>query len=170
MILASSDICQIMFITFCRILHAACILQEHPSVMSMSCGSICLQQRKEKWSLGNLQCNDCLHMHALRANYQAAIWQRCLERNPEIPPPQSGHGWELDETGHLCFKWMEGAPTPEVFLEFLSCKCRRVCKVPDCPCLSNGLKCTDACYLKDCSNMRSEDDEQNEQDISDEEI
>ena len=64
--------------------------------------------------------NDCLHMHALRANYQAAIWQRCLERNPEIPPPQSGHVWELDETGHLCIKWIEGAPAPEVVLEFLS--------------------------------------------------
>ena len=29
-------------------------------------------------------CIDCLQKHAQRANYQAAIWRRCLEQIPEV--------------------------------------------------------------------------------------
>ena len=32
-------------------------------------------------------CKDCLVNHALRANYQAGIWRRCLEQNPQVPSP-----------------------------------------------------------------------------------
>ena len=28
---------------------------------------------------------DCLVKHAQRANYQAAIWRRCLEKDPQSP-------------------------------------------------------------------------------------
>jgi len=36
-------------------------------------------------------CKDCLYMHVLRANYQAAIWRRCLVSQPVVPDPKS-HG------------------------------------------------------------------------------
>ena len=36
-------------------------------------------------------CKDCFLQHALRANYQAGIWQRCLQQNPQVPSPV-GHG------------------------------------------------------------------------------
>ena len=51
----------------------------------------------------------------------------------------------------LTINWMTGSPAP------------------DCECLMNGLRCTDACCLQDCSNMKPEVDEQHEQDSSDDE-
>ena len=35
-------------------------------------------------------CEDCLFMHVLRANYQVAIWRRCLQSRPIVPCP-TGH-------------------------------------------------------------------------------
>ena len=32
-------------------------------------------------------CRDCLEKHVQRANYQAAIWRRCLQRDPKVPSP-----------------------------------------------------------------------------------
>eukprot|EP00117_Sycon_ciliatum_P041043 scpid99855/ scgid30081/ len=41
-------------------------------------------------------CRDALVKHSARANYQAAIWRRCLEPCPVIPlPHENGHGWCL---------------------------------------------------------------------------
>ena len=34
-----------------------------------------------------LPCRDCLFMHLLRANYQAAIWKCCLHARPTVPDP-----------------------------------------------------------------------------------
>ena len=42
-------------------------------------------------------------------------------------------------------------------LELLACKCTQSCKLSNCVCLSNGLKCTDICTLKDCDNQAVED-------------
>ena len=41
-------------------------------------------------------------------------------------------------------------------------KCVRSCKLPDCTCLANGLKCTDMCKLQTCNNQPAEDDEDEE--------
>ena len=30
-------------------------------------------------------CNDTVHKHSLRANYEAAVWRRSLQRCPDIP-------------------------------------------------------------------------------------
>lgn len=35
----------------------------------------------------------------------------------------------------------------------LRCKCVRSCKIPSCTYLSNGLNCTDMCWLQTCSNQ-----------------
>ena len=75
---------------------------------------------------------DCQAKHALRVNYQAAIWRRSLQACPEIPNPK-GHGWEL-ESDHdqqfLTIDWMTGSPAPEAVLELMSCKCSSGCKLP----------------------------------------
>ena len=96
-------------------------------------------------------CRDCLFLHAQRANFQAAIWRRCLEPKPNVPSP-SEHGW-TEEDGKLNILWMRSTPAPEVVLELLACKCSRVCKLPDCTCLVNGLTCTDMCKLQTCTNQ-----------------
>ncbi|KAK3879872.1 hypothetical protein Pcinc_015598 [Petrolisthes cinctipes] len=102
-------------------------------------------------------CRDCLFLHAQRANFQAAIWRRCLEPKPNVPSPIE-HGW-TEEDGKLNILWMRSAPAPEVVLELLSCKCSRVCKLPDCKCLVNGLACTDMCKLQTCTNQTMQQEE-----------
>ena len=53
---------------------------------------------------------------------------------------------------------MSGEPAPAVLLEFLSCSWARSCKLPTCTCLTNSLKCTDMCRLRDCSNRSVEEE------------
>ena len=48
-------------------------------------------------------CDDSLHKYALRANYQAAIWKRSLQRCPEIPSPL-GCGWCIEDS-RLAIDW-----------------------------------------------------------------
>ena len=48
---------------------------------------------------------------------------------------------------------MDGPPAPEAVLKLMSCTCVRVCREPKCPCLANGLKCTDLCKLQTCDNQ-----------------
>ena len=111
--------------------------------------------RKGEIESGQLPpCEDCLFMHTLRANYQAGVWHRALEQCPSIPDP-SGHGWSI-ENDKLTICWMTGAPAPDVIIEFLSCKYTSVCKLPNCQCLANGLKCTTTCRLQDCNNWLEE--------------
>ena len=100
-------------------------------------------------------CKDCLSKHAMRANYQACIWRRSLERNPVIPSPV-GMGWEMETLAGsqvLSIDWMEKKPAPAAVLELLACKCK------SCPCVANGLKCTDICALANCENQVEADDE-----------
>jgi hypothetical protein len=76
-------------------------------------------------------CEDCLQQHSLHANYQAAVWRKSLEQNPNIPSPESGHGWVLEDD-HLVVEWMTGPPAPEVVLEFMACTCSKACTLPQC--------------------------------------
>ena len=101
-------------------------------------------------------CDDSLRKHALRANYQAAICKRSLQRCPLIPSP-FGCGW-CTEDGWLAIDWMDGLPAPKAVLELLSCQCSRSCKLPSCSCMANGLKCTDHFRLQDCTNRCDDDD------------
>ncbi|KAG0727608.1 hypothetical protein GWK47_034280 [Chionoecetes opilio] len=102
-------------------------------------------------------CQNCLHLHATRANYQAAIWHRALQADPEVPNPLENKGWSLGDDGELVINWMTAAPAPDTVLEFLSCKCKKSCKLPTCQCMVNGLHCTQACLLQECENMKDEE-------------
>ena len=105
-------------------------------------------------------CADSLFKHVLRANYQAAVWKRSLEPQPDIPSPL-GLGWTLkheDGREMMTIDWMDGQPAPQAVLELLSCKCRGKCKAPSCQCISHGLFCTDLCkHGKHCENNEPED-------------
>ena len=72
-------------------------------------------------------CSDCLCLHVKRANYQAAIWQHCLEKFPRVPNPADGHGWSVDN-GDLTGQWMSGSPAPDMVLNCMSCNCKRDCQ------------------------------------------
>jgi hypothetical protein len=112
-------------------------------------------------------CADCLQNHSLRANYLAAIWRRSLQSCPQVPSP-IGHGWAQEED-KLVIKWMSGEPAPTAVLEFLSCSCVRSCKPSNFTCLTNGLRCTDMCRLRDCDNRAEEEVIDDDDDLSDEE-
>lgn len=59
-------------------------------------------------------CRDCLVKHAQRANYQAAIWKRCLHQDPQVPSP-IGRGWKLESdkgAEQLVVYWMAGKQAP----------------------------------------------------------
>ena len=102
-------------------------------------------------------CEDCLFLHAMRANYQAGIWRGSLQQHPQVPSPVE-HGWVRDVDGQLTLEWMRGSPAPEAVLQLLSCNCSRRCKLPECPCMSIGLKSTILCKLQTCDNQPQDDD------------
>ena len=97
----------------------------------------------------------CLHVE--RSNYQAAIWQHCLETFSRVPNPADGHGWSVDNDD-LTVQWMSGSLAPDMVLNFMSSNGKRDFQWSSCQCVSNGLKCTDACFLKDCSNVQEDED------------
>ena len=82
------------------------------------------------------------------------IWKRCLHKFQNFPEPE-GHGWSYKD-GDLCKVWMNGSPAPEAVLKLLSCECSRNCTDESCPCVQNGLSCTDMCKRKDCENSHPE--------------
>ena len=112
-------------------------------------------------------CQDTLQKHCERANYQSAVWRRSLESSPPIPSP-IGSGWS-QEDGKLAIDWMTGEPAPMAVLELLSCQCKRVCRLPSCTCLANGLRCTNMCQLQECTNQPEEGTEDSPTDDSDDE-
>ena len=80
--------------------------------------------------------------------------------------PSNGHGWKFSHNDKVAINWMTGSQSPEVVLELLSCKGRRVCQAENCECLVSALKCTDVCCLQDCCNVRTGKDEQQNWDSS----
>jgi len=125
-------------------------------------------QRGELESSQLPPCEDCLYMHAMRANYQAGIWRASLQQHPQVPSPVE-HGWARNDGGQLTVEWMQGSPAPEAVLQLLSCNCSRRCKLPECQCMSNGLKCTNLCKLQTCDNQPEEEDLTMEAELTDSE-
>ena len=111
-------------------------------------------------------CQDTLMLHAMRANYQACIWKRCLEQETDTPSPE-GHGWMIED-GQIVIDWMQRLPAPQVVMELIACKCSRVCKAPECQCVANALKCSPACKNQVCDNMIDDDFEDSVDDTADE--
>ena len=79
-----------------------------------------------------------------------------------VPPPPhvphtKDHGWIVGEDRQLEINWICGLPAPLAVLKLLSCKCARACKLPNCTCLANELKCTDTCKLNTCKNVDGEE-------------
>ena len=119
-------------------------------------------------------CQYCPRKHAIRANYQAAIWRRSQINDPETPDPV-GNGWKFEEQ-QLNIDWVDGSSAPKAVLNLLACKCGRSCKLPNCICLTNGLKCTDMCQPRSCTIQARDDNdddvnvEVNQNDDADDEV
>lgn len=57
---------------------------------------------------------------------------------------------------------MTGAPAPEAVLTLFSCDCTKAQDSPKCGCFENSLKCIPACKNKNCNNMNSPGESENE--------
>ena len=57
----------------------------------------------------------------------------------------------------IAIKWNSVKPAPEEVLTLIFCTCPRKCVVETCPCIGNGLICTDACMKSDCGNYINEE-------------
>jgi len=99
---------------------------------------------------------DELHLHLMRAAYQAAIWRRCCEAKPtDIDSGPHGHGWEVKDND-ISIVWMHQPPAPDAILALISCGCKSGCSTNKrlCSCVKQGLPCTDACKCTDCMNKK----------------
>ena len=77
-------------------------------------GSDCISVDECRYQLFSLRCAsgenlpptaDALRKHVQRANYQAAIWFRALDSDPDVPSP-CGNGWKIYKE-ELTVDWME---------------------------------------------------------------
>ncbi|XP_034023427.1 odorant receptor 131-2-like [Thalassophryne amazonica] len=126
------------------------------NISEMRYALFCAKKGIESWQLP--PCSDSLRKHCLRANYQSAIWRRCLENNPEVPSPVE-HGWSrAGQEGdlHLSVDWISVPTGPQAVLEFLSCPCRRDCVTQSCQCVANNLACTDLCHARQRKNQKDD--------------
>ena len=107
-------------------------------------------------------CLDGLKLHSRRATFLAFVWHQCLVPKP-IFPSLLDHGWEMAED-KIAIKRNTVKPAPEEVVRLMFCTCPRECVVETCPCIGNGLICTDACTKTGFGNYINEEiiNEQNE--------
>ena len=66
---------------------------------------------------------DSLEQHVKCANFPSFIWRRATIPMMDAPT-FSGHGWEVDNLGHVHITWMTLLPAPDSVLDFVNCKCK----------------------------------------------
>ena len=102
---------------------------------------------------------DCLALHAQRANFQAAVWRRCLTPIMSAPSPV-GHGWKIDidvDQPSLSVDWMNTPPAPSSLAQLVKCSCKKgSCSSNRCKCWSADMPCTDICHCIHCTNVLPE--------------
>jgi hypothetical protein len=94
---------------------------------------------------------DSLEQHVKRANFQCFIWRRATNSMMDAPS-FSGHGWEIDNIGHVHITWMTLPPAPDSVLDFVNCKCKTGCINNRCSCKKANLKCSELCNCSNCQN------------------
>ena len=87
----------------------------------------------------------------------------------DLPELIEGHGWQMSD-GDITISWLTGATGSEIVLSLMACKCPRVCAEDSCTRIQNGLPCTPACKLHNCTNMTEEDDTDPVQESDDSDI
>lgn len=97
---------------------------------------------------------DSLICHTRRANYQAAIHRRCLQRMINAPSP-TAYGWKTTDN-LLVTEWNTQPIAPDSLLKQIACGCKKTsCEEGNkCSCRSNGLKCTELCKCLNCCNVQ----------------
>ena len=74
------------------------------------------------------------------------------------------------ENSQIVIDWMQGLPVPQVVMELIACKCRRVCEATECQCVANAFECLPALKNHLFDNMIDNDFEGSVDDTADEVI
>ena len=62
-----------------------------------------------------------------------------------------------DDNEQLVIGWSDVATAPDAIVQFLASKCSRSCNEQTCPCIPNGLCCTELCKLQTCDKGAQDD-------------
>ena len=111
-------------------------------------------------------CHDSAVLHLRRANYQAAIWRRCLLADMNTPSPH-GHGWTVSGK-EISIVWMTQPRAPDMILNSVKCQCKssHACSTKTRGCRQRGFSCTEMCMCENCWNRITADiDDSDESDI-----
>ena len=76
------------------------------------------------------------------------------------------HGWIM-EGGVLKIKWISEEVAPDNTLNFVSCKCATGCESRRCSCRKANLACSDLCQCCNCSNNKTDTEEDRTSDDDD---
>ena len=98
---------------------------------------------------------DSLEQYVKGANFQCFIWRHATNAMMNAPT-FSGHGWEIDDLGHMHVTWMTLPPAPDSVLDFVNCRCKTSCINNRCSCKKANLKCSKLCNCIDCQNGANE--------------
>ena len=132
------------------------------------------QVRNERWNRSTKDITklpptqDSAIQHLKRANYQAAIWKRCLEPHPNVPSPH-GHGWEVIDDD-ISIVWITQASAPDIITKKRRCGCKsnHPCSTRRCSCRHRAMQCTALCLCSDdCFNNDTAALDDSESDDSD---
>ena len=100
---------------------------------------------------------DALYIHMERANFQSYEWKHALENKSSRPR----RAWLDKKDEALAVEWLRQKPSPELVLEFVSCKCKKNKRRNGmCDCFVVGLRCTNICRCLNCANRTPAKDEE----------
>ena len=125
---------------------AICALYLHPKISQVNMVRNAKWNRPTKDITQLFPCHDSALLHIRCANYQSAIWRRCLEAQPFTPTPK-GYGWIIED-GVLSILWMTQARVPKVVLQSVG-SCHRnsvmACRSRNCSCNKKKSSCNSRC-------------------------
>lgn len=156
-----------------RLEQFVCCLFGQKTVSSVNDARVNLFKATGKFDSSLPPCRDSLHLHAKRANYQAAVWKRCLQPNINAPSP-THDGWKL-QNQELIVQWCSLPSTPSSLSQLVKCSCKKnKCDSRRCSCVTQNLPCTGLCHCLNCVNkadadMEDTDDLEDSDDSDDEE-
>ena len=112
---------------------------KHLHKMWMSSNTNCSKQRKETWNLVNF-----LHVQVsnifMTCMLISLVWKKKpgeISQSQSLKPGYCG----VMESDQLSIHWLQGPPDLEIMVEFIACKCSKICKLRSCQCLMNSFKC-----------------------------
>ena len=130
-----------------------CALYNKPGLTSVNEARYEIFRRSYKTDVTLPPNQDSLRCHTMRANYQAAIHHRCLQRKIDAPTPVN-NGWILNEENDLVVVWITQPVAPDSVMNLITCSCKKTsCIQGKCSCYMNGIKCSELCNCISCENV-----------------